>query len=177
MKKFLALVLIGVMAIGTAVFAAESPDAYSALVSTEQAQELMTTYGMSAGEVVNNSVSTAAPGLDESNVIPMGAPAGCLIDGVPSGYTMQVRKATALEVLQGKQALPGKFIVNVLKPVNFPAGASAVQVPFYAKGVKAGDKISAYQINGGNVLQCKTNVRADHVDTVITSANAVYMTK
>ena len=86
MKKFLALVLVGVMAFSTAVLAAPSPSAQavSATVASNNGggktalQQAAEEAGMSEQEYSNNSVVTI-DGIED--VAPMGIPTGIYLNG------------------------------------------------------------------------------------------------
>jgi len=165
MKKFLALVMVGVMTFGMVAMAAPSPSA-STVVATpaEAALQAVKTQAAAAGmtteEFVNNTV-TSAPGVEDA--APVGIPTGAYINGVKTNYTVRMTKSTAAVAAEAKTL--GKKVLNAFAVSNMPKGD--IQIALYMPTVKAGQKISVYQKIDGKWVLCKSSVRAEHIDVIL----------
>lgn len=166
MKKFIALVMAGVMLFTTPVMAAGSPTAssVSAAVAAAAAAE-----GKTVGEYLNNAV-TAVPGLD--NAVPIGQGGHVIINGAPSNQVFTLLKPASAIVNSAKifaESLGGR----VLTATNIKASVSGfktAQVNFYMKGVTAGQNIKVFQIVNGRWLEVDViEIREDHVVVEMTS--------
>ena len=179
MKKFLALVMVGVMTIGTAVFAAPSPSssAVSAESSSTKAdpaaalEAAASSEGLSVQEYLNNAV-TNVPGLAAADVAPMGIPKGAIINGVNTNFSVRIAKPSKAQVQAGQKAISGK-ILNVLGIANKPAGT--VQIAIYCKAIKADSKVGVYQLINGQLVKLVSSVRAEHVDVVLQGNGPVFV--
>lgn len=163
MKKFLALVLAGVMTIGVSVsaFAASSPTA--AVVAAAAAQ------GQSVAEYQNNAIVTM-PGLPD--VLPIGQGGHVVINGAPSNQTFTLYKPSAKDVnlAKAEAALLGGKIV-AFTGVKGSAKFTTAGVNFYIKGIQAGMNIVVYQqmADGTWAPVEATEIREDHVVCNMTS--------
>ena len=183
MKKFIALVMVGVMALGMSTMAAVSPSA-SAVAATVEAAPANTTpayvaeaaaENMTVGEYLNNAVATAPAGITgeaASEVKPIAVGTGAYINGVKTNYTIKLGKVDKNTALSASKL--GK-IVNAFTLKNKPAGS--VQIAVYCKSVKAGDKITVYQLVNGTWKKLVSSVRAEHVDVVLEGNGAVVIVK
>jgi hypothetical protein len=170
MKKFLALVLVGVMAFSGAVLAAPSPSAQavSATVSTSNGggktalQQAAEEAGMSEQEYSNNSVVTI-DGIED--VAPMGIPTGVYLDGKKINYTIHIFKLGKPVIKSIKDFAGKRKIINTFGIKN--RYDQNVQTSFYCPRIKATDKVSVYQKVGNEMVKLTSSVRDEHVDVVL----------
>ncbi len=176
MKKFLALVLVGVMAFSGAVLAAPSPSAQavSATVSSSNdggktaLQQAAEEAGMSEQEYSNNSVVTI-DGIDD--VAPMGIPTGIYLNGKKLNYTIQIFKLGKNVVKSVKDFAGNRKIINTFGIKN--RYDQNVQASFYCPRIKSTDKVSVYQKVGNEMVKLTTKVRDEHVDVVLKGSGYV----
>ncbi|MBO4845807.1 MAG: hypothetical protein J5525_05805 [Lachnospiraceae bacterium] len=172
MKKFLALVLVGVMTVGTAVMAAGSPSANAVNATLEQAAK---EDNMSIQEESNNALVDADAGIDKNDAIAVGVPQGTIINGVKTNFSIRLRRATKKEVEAGQTiTIKGKKFRRALKVKNKPAGTVIfnVYIPSGADGVVA------YQIIGGQKVQLTTAKVSDNkLSVAITNDSVIYLYK
>ena len=169
MKKFLALVLVGVMTFSSAVLAAPSPSAQavSATASTNSSgktalQQAAEEAGMSEQEYSNNSVVTI-DGIE--NVAPMGIPSGIYLNGKKINYTIQIFKLGKADINKIKQFAGKRRIINTFGVKN--RYKDNVQASFYSAQLKKGDKVGVYQNVDGQLTKLTSSVRDEHVDVVL----------
>lgn len=166
MKKFIALVMAGVMLFTTPVMAAGSPTASSVSAAVAEAAAAE---GKTVGEYLNNAV-TAVPGLD--NAVPIGQGGHVIINGAPSNQVFTLLKPASVIVNSAKifaESLGGRVltVTNVKASVS---GFKTAQVNFYMKGVTAGQNIKVFQIVNGRWLEVDViEIREDHVVVEMTS--------
>ena len=190
MKKLIALTLAGAMLVSVPVFAADGGSGSGNAASVTPREEVtapapaaaVTDYGvpaavvtaaqdagMSVGEYVNNAV-VEVPGVPD--VTPVGQGGHVIINGAPSNLTFTLRKANAAEISSAKAqaaVLGGKLmnVVQVKAPIN---GFASAKVNYYMPGVKAGQKVTVYQLVGGQwVAVSVAEIREDHVVVDMTS--------
>ena len=162
MKKFVALLIVGVMTIGMTSMAAASPSASAvkASVSKEEAiAAAAASENMTVEEYVNNTV-VSAPGVEDA--VPMGVPSGGIVNGVKTNYSIVITKASKAVAAEAAQF--GK-VLNVFGVKNTPAGT--VQITVYSSKIKAGQKLAAYQKVDGKWVKLVSSVRAEHIDVVL----------
>ena len=170
MKKFLALVLVGVMTFSGAAFAAPSPSAQavSATVSTSNGggktalQQAAEEAGMSEQEYSNNSVVTI-DGIDD--VAPMGIPTGIYLNGKKLNYTIHIFKLGKPVIKSIKDFAGNRKIINTFGIKN--GFDQNVQTSFYCPRIKATDKVGVYQKVGNEMVKLTSSVRDEHVDVVL----------
>ncbi|MBR6147124.1 MAG: hypothetical protein IKQ44_02075 [Lachnospiraceae bacterium] len=170
MKKFLALVLVGVMAFSTAVLAAPSPSAQavSATVASNNGggktalQQAAEEAGMSEQEYSNNSVVTI-DGIED--VAPMGIPTGIYLNGKKINYTIHIFKLSKAQIKAIKEFAGNRKIINTFGVKN--RYDQDVQTSFYCPKIKETDKVSVYQNVNGKMEKLTSSVRKEHVDVVL----------
>ena len=169
MKKFLALVLVGVMAFSTAVLAAPSPSAQavSATVASNNGgktalQQAAEEAGMSEQEYSNNSVVTI-DGIED--VAPMGIPTGIYLNGKKINYTIHIFKLSKAQIKAIKEFAGNRKIINTCGVKN--RYDQDVQTSFYCPKIKETDKVSVYQNVNGKMEKLTSSVRKEHVDVVL----------
>lgn len=162
MKKFLALVMVGVMTMGMATMAADSPSASAVAASVPAAvQTAAAERNMSVAEYQNNAVAEIA---ECPTVEPAGVPSGCYVNGVKTNYSLNIAKPNKATT-EAAKALATSVKGNVLSVMNLTnAPKGEVQFSIYCKSVAAGQKIEVYQLINGVWTKCVINVRAEHVD-------------
>ncbi|MBR3634651.1 MAG: hypothetical protein IKN47_00530 [Lachnospiraceae bacterium] len=189
MKKFLALVLVGVMAIGTAVFAAPSPSASTvsgseATVSSSSSsssnsnaslEQVAKEDNMSVAEELNNALVDADPGVAKEDAITAGIPQGTVINGVMTAYSIRLRRATKAQIDAGnKFAVKGKKFRRALRLKNKPAGS----VTFNVYLPQGADGVVAYQFISGQAVQLTTAVVAPNKLAIAVTTDApIYLYK
>lgn len=162
MKKFVALLIVGVMTLGMTAMAASSPSASAVkakATSVSPVAAAAAKENMTVEEYVNNTVVTA-PGVE--NAVPMGVPQGAIINGVKTNYTVAITKAS--KNVAAEAAKLGK-VLNVLNIKSKPAGT--VQITIYSSKIAAGQKIAVYQKVDEKWVKLVSSVRAEHVDVVL----------
>ena len=167
MKKFLALVLVGVMTFSYAAFATPSPSAQAVSATTEDS---LTTFfrqaaaeaGMSEQEYSNNSV-VEIKGIED--VAPMGIPTGVYVDGKKINYSIRIFKLSKADIEAVKAFAGKRKILNTFGIKN--RYKQNIQASFYSPRIKAGDKVSVYQMVGKELVKLTSSVRDDHVDVVL----------
>ena len=169
MKKFLALVLVGVMTFSGAVFAAPSPSAQavSATATSNNGgktalQQAAEEAGMSEQEYSNNSVVTI-DGIDD--VAPMGIPTGIYLNGKKLNYTIHIFKLGKPVIKSIKDFAGNRKIINTFGIKN--GFDQNVQTSFYCPRIKATDKVGVYQKVGNEMVKLTSSVRDEHVDVVL----------
>ena len=170
MKKFLALVLVGVMAFSGAVLAAPSPSAQavSATVSSNNEggktalQQAAEEAGMSEQEYSNNSVVTI-DGIED--VAPMGIPTGIYLNKAKINYTIHIFKLSKAQIKAIKEFAGNRKIINTFGVKN--RYDQDVQTSFYCPKIKETDKVSVYQNVNGKMEKLTSSVRKEHVDVVL----------
>lgn len=168
MKKIVAIVMAGVMALGMLCMAAGSPSAKAIVASAASADETAAaSAGMSVPEYRNNTI-VSVPGLE--GTLPVGQGGHVEINGAPSNYTITMvkpSKAEAALALDKAAAEKGKVACFFgIKACGF----KTAKVNFYVKGMKAGVKLVAYQYVDGVWKKVVINeIREDHV--VVTLEN------
>lgn len=187
MKKFIALLVAGMLFSSMTVMAANSPSAKAIVATVEPTVESAATEGfsnatdqqaaaargMSASEYYNNTV-TSAPGVE--NAVPVGQGGKISINGVATNLTAtlaKVSKAVASDA-NAQAAAIGGTLMNVVK-VDFPgANYKVATINFYVKDLAAGTKIAVKQlVNGVWVDVQVVEVREDHVVLNLTNSGAV----
>lgn len=172
MKKFLALVLVGVMTVGTAVMAAGSPSANAVSSTLEQAAK---EDGMSVQEESNNALVDADAGVDKADAISAGVPQGTIINGSKTAFSIRLKRATKAQVDNAKKiAVKGKKFRRALVLKNKPAGNVVfnVYLPQGAAGVVA------YQYVNGQAFQVTTAQISDNTLSVAVTTDApIYLFK
>lgn len=166
MKKFLALVMAGVMLTAVPVMAADSPQAssVSAAVTAAAAEE-----GKTVGEYLNNVLITI-PGLE--NAIAIGQGGHVVINGAPSNQVFTLLKPASAIVDSAKKFSEtlGGNVLTVVRVKASVSGFKTAQVNFYMKGIKEGQNIKVFQIVNGRWLEVDvTEIRDDHVVVEMTS--------
>lgn len=164
MKKFVALLIAGVMTFGMTTMAASSPCASAVKADVEAAktaavEAAAASENMSVAEYVNNTIMST-PGVE--NAVPMGVPTGTIINGVKTNYSIVLKKVSKEVALEAAQF--GK-VLNVLGIKNKPYGT--VQITIYSPKIEAGQKIAVYQKVDGKWTKLVSSVRAEHVDVVL----------
>ena len=174
MKKFLALVCVGVMALGATVMASPSPTACSVVAATPAVAETPSietaaaNMGLTVSEFSNNAV-VSTPGISGTEAV--GVPKGIIVNGKKVNYSLQVRKVSK-QVAQSASAFAnGKKVYNVVGFGNMPKGD--VQFTIYCKSLKAGDKVSAYQLINGQWVKLTSVVRDNNIDVVVSGNGPV----
>ncbi len=182
MKKFLALVLVGVLTVGTAVMAADSPSA-SAVASNNSSssssnsalEQVAKEDGMSVEEELNNALVDADAGIDKADAISAGVPQGTIINGSKTAFSIRLKRATKAQVNNGKNiAVKGKKLRRVLILKNKPAGNVVfnVYLPQGAAGVVA------YQYVNGQAFQVTTAQISDNkISVAVTTDAPIYLYK
>lgn len=193
MKRFLALIIAGVMVCGACLVVSAAPcdsvsgnsisensageyDAEGAAFMREieesgVSQEVFfaaQNEGKSVREYISNSVITV-PGLDE--VTPVGQGGKIIIDGKTSNVNFSVQKPLLAHVNAAKTqaASLGGSVLNVVNMYSNVSFATA-SVNFYMPGVKTGENIQVYQyVNGQWVSLSVSEIRDDHVVVDMTS--------
>jgi len=177
MKKFLALVMVGVMTIGTAAMAASSPSASAVSASTEssgsytyasESERLADEADLSVGEY-NNACVGSAYGI--ADVLTMGFKQGLIVDGVKNNYSLLARKASQNMAVSAKKFANGKKILGVFSIAN-NRYKQGVQADLFCKQFAAGQKISVYQYVNGQWTKLTTSVRNEHIDVVLQGSGA-----
>jgi len=159
MKKFIALVMVGVMALGMSSMAAGSPSAAAVKAQVSAPAASTTVASPATAEEVNNVV-TKTPGIENAEVV--GIPQGLLVDGVKINYTIKIAKVTKAEATS---ALSLGKVLNVFKVKNNQF--KNAQVAIWCPAIKAGQKVSAYQCVDGQWKKLVSSVRAEHIDVVL----------
>lgn len=173
MKRFIALVMVGVMAVGMSVMAAPSPVASSvAPVAAENSQSSNEYKAAQANLSVNeynNNVIASTPGIPDAYQIGQGG--NCIVNGVKSNARVTLIKKNAKEsaaAVAQATAVGGTAIAYVGTDAN--CKFTTLGVNFYMPGIKAGDKIAVYQLVNGKWVKVTVNeIRLDHV--VLTMEN------
>ncbi len=176
MKKFIALLGIGVLFTSTTVFAATSPSAgaiYAEGFASGTDQQAAAERGMSAGEYYNNTV-ISTPGVE--NAVPVGQGGKIIINGVATNLTATLSKVNKSEAESAKSqaaALEGTLL-NVID-ISFPgANYKVATINFYLKGLNANTKVVVRQyVNGAWVDVEVVEIREDHVVLNLTNSGAV----
>ena len=162
MKKFVALLIVGVMTLGMTAMAASSPSASAVKAKVASESPVVAAAAkenMTVEEYVNNTVVTA-PGVE--NAVPMGVPQGAIINGVKTNYPIAITKAS--KDIAAEAAKLGK-VLNVFGIKNKPAGT--VQITIYSSKITADQKIAVYQKVDGTWVKLVSSVRAEHIDVVL----------
>lgn len=167
MKKFLALVLVGAMAVGATVMAAPSPTAGD-LVTATPVVPVVNSQGLTEQES-NNNVVTNAPGVAETEAV--GIPKGIIVNGKNVNYSIQVSKVSKEVGQSATEFANGKKVYNVISFGNMPKGE--VQFTIYCKSLTKGAKVSAYQLIDGKWVKLKSVVRDNNIDVVVSSGAPV----
>ena len=179
MKKFMALVLVGVMAFGMTTMAAESPSA-AAVAAADPATVAGTveyqaaSVQMSVGEYVNNAV-VSTPGLDSTTTYKVGSGEKCIVNGVASNARLTLRKAdkSTVESAKAQAAKVGGTVMNVVA-TSANCQYTTLGVNFYMPKVVAGQKIAVYQLIDGVWTPVTVNeIRQDHVVVTLSGKGAV----
>ena len=185
MKKFLALVLVGVMTVGTAVMAAGSPsaEAVESKVTSSAAsdssnstlEQVAKEDNMSVQEESNNALVDADAGVAKEDAISAGVPQGTIINGVMTNFSIRLKRSTKKEVEAGKTiTIKGKKFRRALKVKNKPAGT----VTFNVYLPQGADGVIAYQIINGQKTQLTTAVVAPNkLAVTITTDAVIYLYK
>ncbi len=176
MKKFIALLGIGVLFTSTAAFAATSPSAgaiYAEGFASGTDQQAAAERGMSAGEYYNNTV-VSTPGVE--NAVPVGQGGKIIINGVATNLTATLSKVSKSETEGAKSqaaALEGTLL-NVID-ISFPGvNYKVATINFYLKGLNANTKVVVRQyVNGAWVDVEVVEIREDHVVLNLTNSGAV----
>ncbi len=176
MKKFIALLGIGVLFTSTTVFAATSPSAgaiYAEGFASGTDQQAAAERGMSAGEYYNNTV-ISTPGVE--NAVPVGQGGKIIINGVATNLTATLSKVNKSEAESAKSqaaALEGTLL-NVID-ISFPgANYKVATINFYLKGLNANTKVVVRQyVNGAWIDVEVVEIREDHVVLNLTNSGAV----
>lgn len=180
MKKIVAIVMVGVMALGMLCMAAGSPSARAIVASASSASASSSTSsaetpeeraaseaGMSVPEYLNNAI-ISVPGLEGN--LPVGQGGHVEINGAPSNYTITMVKPSKADVslaLDKAAAEKGKIVCFFgIKACRF----KTAKVNFYVQGMKKGTKLVAFQYVDGAWKKVVINeIREDHV--VVTLEN------
>ena len=178
MKKFLALVLVGVMTVSTALFAAGSPSAEAVSASSSDSgknayantdERLADEAGLTVAEY-RNAVVGHAFGI--ADVLTMGFKQGLIVDGVKNNYSLLARKSNINMAQSAKKFANGRKILGVFAVAN-NRYKQAVQADLYSKGFAAGQKIAVYQYINGAWTPITASVRAEHIDLVLQGSGDV----
>lgn len=175
MKKFLALVMVGVMTFGMATMAADSPSAAAVAASVPATvQTAAAERNMSVQEYQNNAVTEIA---DVPTVEPAGVPSGCYVNGVKTNYSLNLAKPNKVttDAAKAQAAAVKGNVLSIMNITNAPKGE--VQFSIYCKSVAAGQKIEVYQLINGVWTKCVINVRAEHVDVKLAGNGPVLVVR
>lgn len=170
MKKIVALVMAGVMALGMLCMAAGSPSAKAVVASAslaEREESAANEAGMTIAEYRNNAI-ISVPGLEGN--LPVGQGGHVEINGAPSNYTITMVKPSEADVklaLDKAAAEKGKIVCFFgIKACRF----KTAKVNFYVQGMKKGVNLVAFQYVDGVWKKVVINeIREDHV--VVTLEN------
>lgn len=168
MKKFLALVLVGVMTFGVSVMAAPSPKASDVVDATPAIEKVAGDLGLSVEEFSNNAIISTS-GIEDTE--PVGVPQGILVNGKKVNYSIQIAKVSKAVAGSASEFANGKKVYNVVGFSKMPKGE--VQFSIYCKSLKAGDKVSAYQLIDGKWVKLTSAVRDNHIDVLVSSNSPV----
>lgn len=186
MKKFLALVLVGVLTVGTAVMAAPSRTAADVPVpqveasgspssSVSDLEQAAKEDGMSVQEESNNALVDADTGISPADAITAGVPQGTLINGQMTAFSIRIKRGSKTQIDMGKKiAVAGKTLRRVLILKNKPAG----NVVFNVYLPQGSDGVVAYQYINGQAVQLTTAKIADNKISVAVTVDApIYLFK
>ena len=172
MKKFLALVMVGVMVFGTAAMAAGSPSAEAISASSDagvkqeyssDAERGAAEEDLSIGEYISGAIGSAY-GIPDT--ITMGFKQGLIVDGVKNNYSLLLRKSNINMAQSAKKFANGRKILGLGRLVN-NRFKQAVQGDLYSKAFQAGQKVSVYQYTDGQWVKLAASVRLEHIDVVL----------
>ena len=164
MKKFLALVMAGVMVIGTAAMAAGSPSAEAVSASSDasgvkqeyssDAEKGAADEDISIGEYISGAIGSAY-GIPDT--ITMGFKQGLIVDGVKNNYSLLLRKSNINMAQSAKKFANGRKILGLGRLVN-NRFKQAVQGDLYSKAFAANMKVSVYQYTDGQWVKLASSV-------------------
>ncbi len=179
MKRFLALITIGIMVLGACMVVSAAPDSDSVSGNSISGNAVSESSSVSSGpdysayiaEIGESGVSvevyTAAqeaglsvaeyvsnsiievPGL--KNVTPVGQGDKIVVDGKKTNQTFSLRKPLSTYVSSAKSqaASLGGSVLNVVDVQGGIASGKTASVNFYMPGVQAGQNIQIYRYNKG----------------------------
>ena len=202
MKKYIALFLASVMTMSLAVAAAPSSSAGGgsstpvvvpvapapvvtapaapAAPSNEPAADVKAVAAannVSVEELANNAVSTV-PGI--ATAVPVAQQGFVIVNGAASRQKLSLakpNKAAATAAVNAAAVLcPAGTVISC---VDVKAGFKfdTAIANFYVKGLKATDKVVAFQLVNGAWVPVVIAVRADHVDALLTTTGRLMFVK
>lgn len=182
MKKYIALFLASVMTMSLAVAAAPSPAAGSSSTPSTPAASaevaaVAAANNVSVEELANNAVSTV-PGI--ATAVPVAQQGFVVVNGAASRQKLSLakpNKAAATAAVNAAAVLCPAG--TVLSCVDVKAGFKfdTAIANFYVKGLKATDKVVAFQLVNGAWVPVVIAVRADHVDALLTTTGRLMFVK